>query len=61
MAISKQLLDKLACPKCRGGLDVVAEGQGLACRACNLLYEVRDGIPVMLVEQAKSLSSAPPS
>ena len=70
MTISKSLLDKLACPKCRGGLEAVGgrEGasagsvamQGLACQACNLLYEVRDGIPVMIVEQAKSLSGDRP-
>ena len=58
MALSQQLLDKLACPKCRGGLLVVKEGEALACRACNLLYAVRDGIPVMIVEQASSLSDA---
>ena len=61
MALSQQLLDKLACPKCRGGLEVVGEGQGLACRACDLLYAVRDGIPVMIVEQATSLSGTSPA
>lgn len=67
MSISKQLLEKLACPKCRGPLEALtgsgAEGsapQGLGCHACNLLYEVRDGIPVMIVEQAKSLSGDRP-
>lgn len=62
MTLSKQLLDRLACPKCRGGLDVVEENAagsppgGLACRACSLLYEVREGIPVMIIEQARPLA-----
>ena len=71
MTISKQLLEKLACPKCRGALEVVTAGgghgaasgtdvEGLGCHACNLLYEVRDGIPAMIVEQAQSLSGDRP-
>ena len=60
MSISKALLDKLACPKCRGPIELVElveGGQGLACRACSLLYEIREDIPVMMVELAKPLSS----
>ncbi|MDA8168370.1 MAG: Trm112 family protein [Nitrospiraceae bacterium] len=46
------LFDLLACPKCKGGLCLKEEKNGLECRKCGLLYPVRDGIPVMLVEEA---------
>ena len=56
MTISKALLDKLACPKCRGPVALAPDGGGLACSACRLLYEIADDIPVMIVELAKPLS-----
>jgi uncharacterized protein len=57
MTISKDLLEILACPKCRGTLLLVEnssfyEGEGLICDRCKLLYPVRDGIPVMLIDEA---------
>ena len=56
MALSKKLLEILACPQCKG--EVVPDGnQGkLLCHACKLAYPVRDGIPVMLVDEARPLS-----
>jgi len=51
-AISKELLDILCCPKCKGDLVLTASGEGLACYACALLYPIRDDIPVMLIEEA---------
>ena len=53
MTISKELLEILVCPKCRGEIELTPEGNGLTCSACRLLYEIKDGIPVMLVEEAK--------
>jgi len=55
MAISKELLDILACPKCKGDIHLNARGDGLVCEACRLEYEIRDDIPVMLIEEAKPL------
>lgn len=55
MGIRKELLEILACPKCKGPVDSSASGEALVCPACQLLYEIRNGIPVMLVEEAKSL------
>jgi len=57
MTISKELLEILACPKCKGVLRLVEksqfyEGQGLVCDRCRLLYPVREGIPVMLIDEA---------
>lgn len=53
MSLSKELLEILACPKCKGGLEYREEEVRLLCKACRLAYEVKDGIPVMLVEEAK--------
>lgn len=58
MPMNADLLEVLACPKCRGAIaPVVApedghEVEGLACAACGVVYPVREGIPVMLVEEA---------
>ncbi len=55
MAVSKELLDILVCPKCRGDLKLTEAGDGLVCQSCKLLYEIRDDIPVMLPDQAKRI------
>jgi uncharacterized protein YbaR (Trm112 family) len=55
MAISKELLDILACPKCKGDIRLNDTEDGLICDTCRLLYEIRDDIPVMLIEEAKAL------
>lgn len=55
MAISKELLDILACPKCKGEIYLNEEGDGLICDACRLLYEIKDDIPIMLINEAKEL------
>ncbi len=52
---TEELLQILACPRCLGSLEALTrDGQsaGLACRACQVVYPVRDEIPVMLVEEA---------
>ena len=53
--ISKELLDILACPKCKGSVELTEEKDGLVCTSCRLLYEIRDDIPVMLIDEAKKL------
>jgi hypothetical protein len=55
MAISKELLEILACPKCKGVIYLNEKGDGLICDACRLLYEIRDDIPIMLIEEAKPI------
>ena len=55
MAISKELLEILACPKCKGDLRLTEKEDGLICDACRLLYEIRDDIPIMLIDEAKKL------
>jgi uncharacterized protein YbaR (Trm112 family) len=55
MAISKELLDILACPKCKGEIYLNQTGDGLICDRCKLLYEIKDDIPIMLIDEAKSI------
>jgi len=55
MGIDKELLDILACPKCKGDVVLTDGEDGLVCNACRLLYEIQDGIPVMLIDEAKKL------
>ena len=53
MILSKELLDILACPECKGGIPILADNAGLFCATCCLKYPIRDGIPVMLVDEAE--------
>ena len=55
MAISKELLDILACPKCKGDIHLNEAGDGLVCEACRLKYPIKDYIPVMLIDEAVRL------
>jgi len=56
MTLSKELLDILVCPKCKGDLEYrTAPAEELVCNACRLRYAVDDGIPVMLIDEAKPL------
>ena len=57
MAISKELLDILACTKCKGEIHLNKEGNGLICDHCKLLYEIRDDIPIMLIDEAKPVTT----
>ncbi len=55
MAISKELLDILVCPKCKGKIYLNATKDGLICDKCKLLYEIKDDIPIMLIDEAKKI------
>ena len=57
MALSEELLNILACPKCKGDIYINDTNDGLICDNCRLLYEIRDDIPIMLIDEAKSLAS----
>jgi len=47
----------LACPQCKGDLNYTLNPEGLICKPCGLLYPINDGIPVMLVEEAKKIEA----
>ncbi|MBN2139851.1 MAG: Trm112 family protein [Desulfovibrionaceae bacterium] len=52
MALNRELLELLACPKCKGKLELLPGERGLACDRCRVVYPVKDEIPIMLVEEA---------
>ena len=54
--IDPKLLEILVCPLTKGPLDYDAERQELASRQAKLAYPIRDGIPIMLPEEARPLS-----
>ncbi len=54
VVISSELLEVLACPKCKQKVDLDEERSALVCQSDRLRYPIVDGIPVMLVEEAES-------
>jgi uncharacterized protein YbaR (Trm112 family) len=60
--MDKRLLDLLVCPICKGPLRSFGSGNSLdlVCRPDRLAYAVRDGIPVMLPEEARLLKADDP-
>jgi uncharacterized protein YbaR (Trm112 family) len=57
------LLTLLACPKCHAKLAAAAEPAGFVCHACKLFFALEDGLPNMLISEARAwpLASAPVS
>jgi uncharacterized protein YbaR (Trm112 family) len=51
-----KLLDILVCPLCKGELLYKKTEQELVCKPCKLAFAVKDGIPVMLEEEARQLT-----
>ena len=52
--LDKELLEILACPACRG--DVEEKDNKIVCLQCGLKYPIKDGIPIMLVDEAEKKS-----
>lgn len=50
-----KLLEILVCPLCKGPLVYKKAEQELICKPCRLSYPIRDGIPVMLEDEARQL------
>lgn len=57
MAVSPELLDILVCPKCKGDISLNDSRDGLICLACRVMYEIRDDIPIMLIDASKPLDA----
>lgn len=55
--MESRLLEILVCPVCKGPLDHLREEQELVCKGDRLGYPVRDGIPVMLEDEARTLTA----
>ena len=52
----RRMLEALICPQSHGRLDYDAERQELISRAAGLAYPIRDGIPIMLPEEARDIN-----
>jgi len=55
--ISKELLEILACPRCHSKIEL-RDPDKLRCPSCKVIYPIVDGIPVMLIEEAKPETAA---
>ncbi|MBI5560480.1 MAG: Trm112 family protein [Deltaproteobacteria bacterium] len=55
MAIDEELLSILVCPVCKGGVRLSGDKSGIVCGRCRLVFPIKDGIPVMIMEEAKGL------
>jgi uncharacterized protein YbaR (Trm112 family) len=54
MSLDPRLLEILVCPACHAKVRLNEASSGLLCEGCGRVYPVRDGIPVMLVEEASA-------
>jgi uncharacterized protein len=55
VTLAPELLEILVCPKCKGDLEYRTQPESLVCHTCRLVYQVEDGIPIMLIDEAKPL------
>lgn len=55
MPIDQELLEILACPKCKGEVQLEDGESFLVCHSCRLKYRIEDDIPVMLIDEAEKL------
>ncbi|WP_163932914.1 Trm112 family protein [Paraferrimonas sp. SM1919] len=55
MAFNKQLLDIIACPVCKGNLELDEQQQQLICKHDKLAYNIDEGIPVLIEEKAHKI------
>lgn len=53
--LDPKLLEILVCPKCKGDLIYSQDPHTLTCENCRLVYEVRDDIPILLIDEARPL------
>jgi uncharacterized protein YbaR (Trm112 family) len=52
-----RLLEILVCPVCKGPLDYRKTADELVCKACRLAFPIKDDIPVMLEDEARTLAA----
>lgn len=56
--LSQELLDILVCPACK--TKVLLQEELLVCKGCGRRYPIREGIPIMLIEEGDKLRETPP-
>ncbi len=52
--ITQELLDVLVCPKCKKRFQLNGRRDALICLGCKLCYQIKNDIPIMLIDEAKS-------
>ena len=57
MKVTEDLLNILACPKCKGDVRLSKDKTSIICDTCKLLYKIKDGIPIMLIDEAKKIET----
>ncbi len=55
MTLPKELVEKLACPKCHRALDYQEDNSRLVCSGCKLAYKIINDIPVLEIGEAEKL------
>ena len=55
--VDHNIFDILACPSCKGKVIYKKQEQEIICRPCGLAFPIKDGIPIMLAEQARSITT----
>ena len=55
MALNRELIDILACPKCKGAIKLRDDQSAFECGTCKLAYPVVDDIPNFIIEEAHPL------
>ena len=55
--MDKKQLEMIVCPECNGKLQYDKSNKELVCKPCKAAYSIEDGIPVMLIEQARKLET----
>jgi len=53
MTLSKELLELIVCPKCKGRLEYLQARERLNCETCRLSFRVEDDLPILLIEEAE--------
>jgi uncharacterized protein YbaR (Trm112 family) len=53
--LDPQLLEVVVCPKCKGELRHEKDPPSLVCEACGLRYEIKDDIPILLIDEAEPI------
>lgn len=51
--LDQELLEILACPRCKGNLEYKQQEEQLVCLSCRLIYRIEDDIPIMLIDEAE--------
>ena len=57
MALNKELIEILACPKCKGGLSLRPDESAFECPRCQLAYRITDDIPNFIIEEAQPITT----